>query len=56
MTDSASSRVLASAMVGPEAFGEWKVLVTWANRQPALANYARRPGAEHFTPVALNRF
>ncbi|MFJ6674905.1 RNA polymerase subunit sigma-70 [Actinosynnema sp. NPDC091369] len=41
-------------MVGPEAFGEWKVLVTWANRQPALANYARRPGAEHFTPVALD--
>ncbi|KOX28069.1 RNA polymerase sigma70 factor [Saccharothrix sp. NRRL B-16348] len=41
-------------MVGPEAFGEWKVLETRANRQPALANYARKPGEEHFRPVALD--
>ncbi|ONI84948.1 RNA polymerase subunit sigma-70 [Saccharothrix sp. ALI-22-I] len=44
----------APVMVGPEAFGEWKVLETRANRQPALANYARKPGEEFFKPVALD--
>ncbi|MEV1115674.1 RNA polymerase subunit sigma-70 [Actinosynnema sp. NPDC049800] len=46
--------ICASVMVGPEAFGEWKVVETRANRQPALANYARKPGEEHFRPVALD--
>ncbi|QQQ79042.1 RNA polymerase subunit sigma-70 [Saccharothrix sp. 6-C] len=46
--------ICASVMVGPQAFGEWKVVQTWANRQPALANYARKPGEEHFRPVALD--
>lgn len=41
-------------MVGPEAFGEWKTLETRANRQPAIAAYARKPGEEHFRPVALD--
>ncbi|XVS67272.1 RNA polymerase subunit sigma-70 [Actinosynnema sp. CA-299493] len=46
--------ISASVMVGPGAFGEWKVVETRANRQPALANYARKPGEEHFRPVALD--
>jgi RNA polymerase sigma-70 factor (ECF subfamily) len=41
-------------MVGPEAFGEWKVVEVRANRQPALANYARKPGEEFFKPVAMD--
>ncbi|MFD1150975.1 RNA polymerase subunit sigma-70 [Saccharothrix hoggarensis] len=41
-------------MVGPEAFGEWKVLETRANRQPALANYVRKPGEELFKPAAMD--
>ncbi|WP_051772871.1 RNA polymerase subunit sigma-70 [Saccharothrix sp. NRRL B-16314] len=44
----------ASVMVGPDAFGEWKVVETRANRQPALACYARKPGEEFFKPVALD--
>lgn len=41
-------------MVGPEAFGEWKVIETRANRQPALANYVRKPGGDRFEPVSLD--
>ncbi|MFI9812219.1 RNA polymerase subunit sigma-70 [Saccharothrix variisporea] len=41
-------------MVGPEAFGEWRAVETWANRQPAVANYVKRPGSEVFEPVALD--
>ncbi|MFC4589873.1 RNA polymerase subunit sigma-70 [Sphaerisporangium corydalis] len=32
------------AMVGPDAWGEWRVLPTWANRQPVAAAYLKRPG------------
>ncbi|WP_030910366.1 RNA polymerase subunit sigma-70 [Streptosporangium amethystogenes] len=32
------------AMIGPEAWGDWRVLPTRANRQPAAAAYLRRPG------------
>ncbi|MGC5011177.1 RNA polymerase subunit sigma-70 [Streptosporangium sp. DT93] len=32
------------AMVGPDAWGDWRVLPTRANRQPAAAAYLRRPG------------
>jgi RNA polymerase sigma-70 factor (ECF subfamily) len=34
----------AAAMTGPEAMGEWRLLPTFANRQPAAANYVRAPG------------
>ncbi|WP_281262328.1 RNA polymerase subunit sigma-70 [Saccharothrix carnea] len=44
----------APVMVGPEAFGEWKVLETRANRQPAFAGYTRKPGEELFKPVAMD--
>ncbi|WP_367127224.1 RNA polymerase subunit sigma-70 [Saccharothrix sp. HUAS TT1] len=46
--------IWAPVMVGPDAFGEWKVVETRANRQPAVANYVREPGREHFEPVALD--
>ncbi|HEX4811910.1 MAG TPA: RNA polymerase subunit sigma-70 [Nonomuraea sp.] len=41
-------------MTGPEAWGEWKALATYANRQPAVANYVRRPGESRFTAVNLD--
>lgn len=44
----------APVMVGPHAFGEWKVVKTRANRQPALACYARKAGEEFFEPVAMD--
>jgi hypothetical protein len=31
-----------------------RCLVTRANRQPAVACYARRPGEEHHTPPAID--
>ncbi|GAA4185726.1 RNA polymerase subunit sigma-70 [Streptosporangium oxazolinicum] len=36
------------AMVGPEAWGDWRVLPTRANRQPAAAAYVRRPGESEY--------
>ncbi|CAL9524008.1 ECF RNA polymerase sigma factor SigG [Actinosynnema sp. ALI-1.44] len=41
-------------MVGPEAFGEWRAIPVWANRQPAVAGYAKRPGRDVYEPVALD--
>jgi RNA polymerase sigma-70 factor (ECF subfamily) len=39
---------------GSEAFGSLRCLVTRANRQPAVANYVRKPGDEGYTPMALD--
>ena len=44
----------ASAMAGPTAQGEWRLLPTRANRQPAAANYLRRPGDVLFLPSNLD--
>ncbi|GAA3803784.1 RNA polymerase subunit sigma-70 [Sphaerisporangium flaviroseum] len=41
------------AMVGPEAWGDWRVLPVYANRQPAAAAYLRRPGEQVFSPSWL---
>ncbi|MEV0385094.1 RNA polymerase subunit sigma-70 [Nonomuraea sp. NPDC050643] len=41
-------------MAGPQAWGEWKALATYANRQPAVANYVRRPGGRVYTAVNLD--
>jgi RNA polymerase sigma-70 factor (ECF subfamily) len=41
-------------MIGPEAWGEWKALATRANRQPAVANYVRRPGQGRYTAVNID--
>jgi RNA polymerase sigma-70 factor, ECF subfamily len=43
-------------MVGPDAWGEWRVLETAANRQPALAAYLRRPGESAFSGSWLGVF
>jgi RNA polymerase sigma-70 factor (ECF subfamily) len=39
---------------GSEAFGSLRCSVTRANRQPAVANYIRRPGDERHLPLALD--
>ena len=39
---------------GSEAFGSLRCLVTRANRQPAVANYVRKPGEERYVPLALD--
>ena len=39
---------------GSEAFGSLRCLVTRANRQPAVANYVRRPGEDTYVPMALD--
>ncbi|MFI0353876.1 RNA polymerase subunit sigma-70 [Actinomadura sp. 9N407] len=38
---------------GEAAWGEWRSLPIWANRQPAVANYVRQNG-ETFTPVNID--
>jgi RNA polymerase sigma-70 factor (ECF subfamily) len=43
-------------MVGPAAWGEWRVLPASVNRQPALAAYLKRPGEEAFTGSWLGVF
>ena len=39
---------------GTEAFGYLRCAVTRANRQPAVACYARRPGDDHYSPLAID--
>jgi RNA polymerase sigma-70 factor (ECF subfamily) len=39
---------------GSEEWGETRCLVTWANRQPAVAYYVRQPGEQEFRPLALD--
>jgi RNA polymerase sigma-70 factor (ECF subfamily) len=41
------------AMVGPEAWGDWRVLPTWANRQPVAAAYLRKAGDSAYRPSWL---
>jgi RNA polymerase sigma-70 factor (TIGR02960 family) len=39
---------------GTETFGSLRCVVTRANRQPAVACYARRPGDERYSPLAMD--
>ena len=39
---------------GTEEFGRYRCLVTRANRQPAVANYRRKPGEPEFSPAYLD--
>ncbi|MGN9787562.1 RNA polymerase subunit sigma-70 [Nonomuraea sp. ZG12] len=41
-------------MAGPQAWGEWRSILTFANRRPAVANYVRRDGETSFTAVNLD--
>ncbi|MFB4313243.1 RNA polymerase subunit sigma-70 [Actinomadura sp. 21ATH] len=43
----------APVVEGDAAWGEWRSVEVWANRQPAVANYVRRDGAS-FTPVNID--
>src|SRR3954447_5239666 len=40
--------------LGSEDFGDLKLVLTRATRQPALANYLRKPGEDRFTAFALD--
>jgi hypothetical protein len=39
---------------GSAAFGEWRCVLTWANRQPAVAAYLRRPDDTAFRAFAID--
>ena len=39
---------------GEGMFGSLRCVVTRANRQPAVACYARRPGDDHYSPLAID--
>ena len=39
---------------GSEAFGSLRCVITRANRQPAVANYVRKPGEESYSAMALD--
>jgi RNA polymerase sigma-70 factor (TIGR02960 family) len=41
-------------LAGPEAWGEWRSLPLWVNRQPAVCNYVRRKGEDSFSPVNID--
>ena len=42
------------AIVGPQAFGEFRMIPTGANRQPAAATYVRRAGDDRYRPLAID--
>jgi RNA polymerase sigma-70 factor (ECF subfamily) len=46
--------IWVSGGFGTEAFGSLRCVITRANRQPAVANYVRRPGDDHYSPMALD--
>jgi RNA polymerase sigma-70 factor, ECF subfamily len=39
---------------GSDWFGQFRCLVTRANRMPAVANYVRKPGADRFRAMAID--
>jgi RNA polymerase sigma-70 factor (TIGR02960 family) len=39
---------------GAESLGRWRCRLTWANRQPAVASYLRRPGDTEFRAFAVD--
>jgi RNA polymerase sigma-70 factor (ECF subfamily) len=42
------------AIVGPGAFGEFRMIPTGANCQPAAATYVRRAGDDRYRPLAID--
>ena len=42
------------AITGPQAFGEFRMIPTGANRQPAAATYVRRAGDDRYRPLAID--
>ena len=47
-------RRLMERAFGPELAGEWRLLPTHANRQPAAASYHRPAGEATFRPFKLD--
>jgi RNA polymerase sigma-70 factor, ECF subfamily len=41
-------------LLGPESFGDFKLVAAWANRQPAAAAYLRARGKSEFRLTGLN--
>ena len=52
----AIASLLAEAMepTSPDYVGHFRLVPTKANRQPAAANYLRRPGDSVYRPLALD--
>jgi RNA polymerase sigma-70 factor (ECF subfamily) len=46
--------LFAHVAFADSAPGDWRLLPTWANRQPAAANYLREPGETEFRALALD--
>jgi RNA polymerase sigma-70 factor (ECF subfamily) len=44
----------SAVMVGPQAWGQWRSLATWANRHPAVAHYLRRPDQPTYRAANLD--
>jgi RNA polymerase sigma-70 factor, ECF subfamily len=44
----------STAFAGPDSVGEFRLVPTFANRQPAAANYVRRAGGQVFEPLSLD--
>nr|WP_308282476.1 sigma-70 family RNA polymerase sigma factor [Pseudonocardia nigra] len=44
----------ATAMAGPDAWGDFRCVPIWTNRQPAAANYLRRRGNTQFRAVTID--
>jgi RNA polymerase sigma-70 factor (ECF subfamily) len=40
----------------PDYVGEWRAILTGANKQPAAGFYLKRPGASEYRPMALDVF
>jgi RNA polymerase sigma-70 factor (ECF subfamily) len=41
-------------LLGPDSFGDFKLVATWANRQPAAAAYLRARDKSEFQLTGLN--
>lgn len=39
---------------GSAPYNDWRCLATWANRQPAVANYLKQPGESQYRAFALD--
>ena len=41
-------------VIEPGGPGEWRLVRTWANGRPAMANYLRRPGDDEFRALSID--
>ncbi|OLB79304.1 MAG: RNA polymerase subunit sigma-70 [Actinobacteria bacterium 13_2_20CM_2_71_6] len=45
---------LIAQALGPDAIGDWRLVPTWANRQPAAASYLRAKGESAYRALKLD--